>query len=207
MTPTPRHTPGPWWPNLQFVAAADPEGRQLVVYVADTIPHVSEARVSSLETRRANARLIAAAPDLFTLVYQLAFSGVPVTQMLDDARALVENVCGDGDSFRRPYGTEPLDWQPVGPTDPRGSEHDEDGFPDGDKEHVTEEVHSDHELWYDICNDPAIWPENRAAAYRAALRGERNWQFASADDVGGGEATEHKTAGRNLPPPYLRRVK
>jgi hypothetical protein len=207
MTPVPRHTPGPWWFELQFVAAADPEGRQRVAHIADTVLYHEQDRVASLETRRANERLIAAAPDLFTLVYQLAFSGSPVTQMVDDARALVGKVCREDDSFRRPYGTEPLHWQPVGLTAPQGSEHEKDECTDGDKEHVAEEVRSDPELWYDICNDPAIWPENRAAAYRAALRGERDWQFASADDLGGGEATEHKDAGRNSLPPYLRRVK
>ena len=75
------------------------------------------------------------------------------------------------------------------------------------EEHVPEEVHSDPELWFDICNDPAIWPENKAAAYRAALRGECDWQFASADHLRGTEATAAKPAGRNSRPRYLRRVK
>jgi hypothetical protein len=127
--------------------------------------------------------------------------------MVDDARALVEKVCGEDDSFRRPYGTEPLDSQPVGPTALQGSEHETDGCADGDREHVAEEVHSDPELWDDICNDPAIWPENRAAAYQAALRGERNWRYAFVEDLESAEATDAKTAGRNFLPPYLRRVK
>jgi hypothetical protein len=75
------------------------------------------------------------------------------------------------------------------------------------EEHVPEEVHSDPELWFEICNDPAIWPENRVAAYRAALRGEPNWQFAFADDFEGGKPTDTKAVGRNSRPPYLRRVK
>ena len=75
------------------------------------------------------------------------------------------------------------------------------------EEHVPEEVHSDPELWFEICNDPAIWPENRVAAYRAALRGEQNWQFAFADDFEGGKPTDTKAVGRNSRPPYLRRVK
>jgi hypothetical protein len=76
-----------------------------------------------------------------------------------------------------------------------------------DAEHVPDEVHSDPELWFDICNDPSIWPENKAAAYRAALRGDRDWQFAYADDLDGGEATDSKPTERNSRPPYLRRVK
>jgi hypothetical protein len=76
-----------------------------------------------------------------------------------------------------------------------------------DSEHVPDEVHSDPELWFDICNDPAIWPENKAAAYRAALRGERHWQFAFADDLESAEATDRKPVGRKQLPPYLRRVK
>ena len=76
-----------------------------------------------------------------------------------------------------------------------------------DSEHVPDEVHSDPELWFEICNDPAIWPENRAAAYRAALRGEQNWQFAFADDFEGGEPSDTKAVGRNSRPPYLGRVK
>lgn len=88
---------------------------------------------------------------------------------------------------------------------------DPDGRPSDisteDAEHVPDEVYSDPELWFDICNDPSIWPENKAAAYRAALRGDSDWQFARADDLEGGEATEHKPVERNSRPPYLRRVK
>jgi hypothetical protein len=76
-----------------------------------------------------------------------------------------------------------------------------------DSEHVPDEVHSDPELWFDICNDPSIWPENRVAAYRAALRGERDWQFAFADDREGEEATDEKPAERSSRPPSLRGVK
>ena len=88
---------------------------------------------------------------------------------------------------------------------------DHDGSPSDisieDSEHVPDEVHSDPELWFDICNDPAIWPENKAAAYRAALRGESDWQFAQADLLEGAGATDSKPGGRNSRPGYLRRVK
>src|SRR5215467_9606778 len=125
MTPTPRHTPGPWWFELHFVAAADPEGRERVAYIADTALFDVEARVASLETRNANRRLIAAAPDLFTLVYGLAFSGAPVTQMIDAARALIEKICSEQGGFSPPYGTSPLDQEPVGPTPPQKSNYEE----------------------------------------------------------------------------------
>ncbi len=59
----------------------------------------------------------------------------------------------------------------------------------------------------DISNDPSIWSENKAAAYQAALRGERDWQFAQADVLEGAEATEQKSSGPNSRPPSLRRVK
>ncbi len=97
--------------------------------------------------------------------------------------------------------------RPLGPTPPHGTAPEPSGLLETDEDHVPDEVHSDPELWFDICNDPAIWPENKVAAYRAALRGENNWQFASGDDPEGGEATDTKPAGRKERPPYLRRVK
>ena len=90
------------------------------------------------------------------------------------------------------------------PTDDNGSPSE---ISIEDSEHVPDEVLSDPELWFDICNDPAIWPENKTAAYRAALRGDRDWQFAHADDLEGGEAKDTKPAERNSRPPYLRGVK
>ncbi len=80
---------------------------------------------------------------------------------------------------------------------------DPDGSPDTDikedfEEHVPDEVHSDPELWFDICNDPAIWPENKAAAYRAALRGDRNWQFAFDDEQPDAPEREKVNAGANV---------
>jgi hypothetical protein len=204
MTPTPRHTPGPWWFELHFVAAADTEGRQRVAYIADTVLFDVEARVASLETRNANGRLIAAAPDLFTLVYGLAYSKALVTQMVEDARALVEKICSERGGFSRPS---PVGQLPVGPTLAQRSEHGEGDCADGNDEHVPVEVESDPELWCDICNDPSIWPENRAAAYRAALRGEREWWFATADESDAVEVADKKPVGRNSRPSYLRRVK
>jgi hypothetical protein len=196
MTPTPRHTPGPWWFELHFIAAADPEGRQRVAYVADTILFDIDARVASLETRNANRRLIAAAPDLFTLVYQLAFSGVPLTQMVDDARALVEKICSERGDFSPPSGSLS-----------QGSEHKRDCSAEDTEEHVADEVKSDPVLWCDICDDPAIWPENKEAAYRAALSGEREWWFARADDAKAEAVTDAASVRSHARPSYLRRVK
>jgi hypothetical protein len=207
MTPTPRHTPGPWWFELHFVAAADPEGGQRVAYIADTVLFDVEARIASLETRNANRRLIAAAPDLFTIVYGLAYSGAPVMQMVDDARALVEKICSERGGFSPPDGTPHVDEEPAGPTTPQRSEHEEGDSAGEDEEHLPVEVQSDPELWFDICNDPSIWPENRVAAYRAALRGEREWWFATADESDAVEVTDAKPVGRNSGSSYLRRVK
>jgi hypothetical protein len=37
MTPTPRHTPGPWSSDLDFIVAPDPDGRHPDIYYLGTI--------------------------------------------------------------------------------------------------------------------------------------------------------------------------
>jgi hypothetical protein len=90
------------------------------------------------------------------------------------------------------------------PPDPDSSPSDSDI---ADSEHVPDEVHSDPELWFDICNDPSIWPENRAAAYRAALRGEREWWFARVDGREASDVTNAETVRSDSCPSCLKRVK
>jgi hypothetical protein len=123
------------------------------------------------------------------------------------ARALVATVGNEAGAFAAPAGELPGDGRSVDPTATHCTPHGAEGDADDAGDHIPDEVHSDPELWFDICNDPAIWPENRAAAYRAALRGERNWRFAFVEDLESAEATDSKPAGRNWRPPYLRRVK
>jgi hypothetical protein len=207
MTPTPRHTPAPWWDEFLYIVARDPEGRHRIIYIADAAYEGRFGQVASPESQEANRRLIAAAPDLFALVYRLAYSEAPVSQAVDDARALVAKVCGDPKPFAPPDGDSPGDEEPAEPTVTGAGTHDPETNAEDSEEHLPDEVQSDPELWFEICNDPAIWPENRAAAYRAALRGERNWPFAFADDFEGGEEANTKPVGRNVRPSHLRRVK
>jgi hypothetical protein len=61
--------------------------------------------------------------------------------------------------------------------DPKDEQH----HPEDYEEHVPEEIHSAPELWWEIQYDPAIRPENKLAAYRAALRGEPQWWFVTSD--------------------------
>jgi hypothetical protein len=206
MTPTPRHTPGPWWDEFFYIVAPDPEGRHRVIYIADAAYEDRFGRAASPESQDANRRLIAAAPDLFVLVYRLAYSEGPLSHMVDDARALVATVCGDPEPVAPPGGDSPGDQGPAEPKVTRAGTHDPERNAVDSEEHFPEEVHSDPELWFDICNDPAIWPENREAAYRAALRGERNWRFAF-EDLESAEVTNANVVGRRQRPPYLRRVK
>jgi hypothetical protein len=97
--------------------------------------------------------------------------------------------------------------RPLDPTPTHGSASEPSGLLETDEDHVPDEVSSDPELWFDICNDPAIWPENKAAAYRAALRGERNWRYAFEADGEEPKPMDPGSVRRNSRPSYLRRVK
>lgn len=60
------HTPGPWSTDWGFIVAPDPNGVYPDLYIAEIAREDSEEpdRVASLEVQEANARLLAAAPEL-----------------------------------------------------------------------------------------------------------------------------------------------
>jgi hypothetical protein len=58
------HTPGPWRSDWQFIVAPDPAGVHQDIYIAEIAETDEDNRVAPSEQQQANARLIAAAPDL-----------------------------------------------------------------------------------------------------------------------------------------------
>jgi hypothetical protein len=58
------HTPGPWESSWQFIVAPDPNGIQPDIYIAEIVETDDEGRAAAPEQQRANAHLIAAAPEL-----------------------------------------------------------------------------------------------------------------------------------------------
>ena len=65
MTQTALHTPGPWSSEWQFIVAPDVTGNHIDVYIAEICEADDEGRVVGGEEQKANAQLIAAAPELF----------------------------------------------------------------------------------------------------------------------------------------------
>ena len=61
---TAAHTPGPWRHDWQFIVAPDPAGIHPDIHIAEIAESDECGRVASHEQQQANARLIAAAPDL-----------------------------------------------------------------------------------------------------------------------------------------------
>ena len=58
------HTPGPWKSDWRFIVAPDPKGIHADIYIAEIAESDEEGRVADDQQQAANARLIAAAPDL-----------------------------------------------------------------------------------------------------------------------------------------------
>jgi hypothetical protein len=56
------HTPGPWQADDQFITAPDPKGKHFDIYIAEIVEEDEEGRLAPKRQRRANARLISAAP-------------------------------------------------------------------------------------------------------------------------------------------------
>jgi hypothetical protein len=75
--PTP-HTPGPWHHDWRFIIAPDPNGVHPDIYIAEIAETDDEGRVAPPEQQWANARLLAAAPELLDSVRSLwdALSGI-----------------------------------------------------------------------------------------------------------------------------------
>jgi hypothetical protein len=58
------HTPGPWFAAWDCIVANDPTGQHEDLYLAEIVIADDEGRIVSPEEQGANARLIAAAPDM-----------------------------------------------------------------------------------------------------------------------------------------------
>ena len=63
MTKT-QHTPGLWSNDWQFIVAPDPAGIHADIYIAEIVQTDETGRVATTRQQAANARLIAAAPQL-----------------------------------------------------------------------------------------------------------------------------------------------
>jgi hypothetical protein len=96
-----RHTPGPWFVPRVSETQGGNSGASVWALGGDVIIAESPSRSLSLEGRRANARLIAASPDLLTTLTQLAFmartSGNPTPELIracEGAEALIGKTMG-----------------------------------------------------------------------------------------------------------------
>ncbi len=59
-----KHTPGPWEHDMQFIVCPDSSGLHHDLYVAEIVQEDEEGRCVDEDQQDANARLIAAAPEL-----------------------------------------------------------------------------------------------------------------------------------------------
>ncbi len=90
-----RYTPGPWDYDLDYIVAADPDGRHPDIYIAEIAHSDDEGRTASPQQQDANRRLIAAAPELLeALDYLLEQTvdldlkyGIGLSEGEEDARA------------------------------------------------------------------------------------------------------------------------
>jgi hypothetical protein len=70
-----KHTPGPWSSDMPFIVAPDPSGTFNDIYIATIADSDEEGRCEQDEdTLVANAHLIAAAPDLLSILQDLSES-------------------------------------------------------------------------------------------------------------------------------------
>jgi hypothetical protein len=68
---TSMHTPGPWAIDMDFLVAPDPTGTHFDLYIAEIVREDTEGRVPPDDEQEANARLIAAAPELLSALQNL----------------------------------------------------------------------------------------------------------------------------------------
>lgn len=67
----PKHTPGPWDFDFPYIIAPDPSERHPDLYIAEVAREDDDGRVPPEDEQDANARLLAAAPDLFAALADL----------------------------------------------------------------------------------------------------------------------------------------
>ncbi len=97
-----QHTPGPWTSEYREGRAAAQYGHHVHsnVYsrpgVSDGRDAIAEVRGESDEVARANARLIAAAPEMYAFIKHLFDAGIilPTESVGKDARALLARIEG-----------------------------------------------------------------------------------------------------------------
>lgn len=99
MTEQTKHTPGPWSSDWQFIVANDPNGVHPDIYIAEISESDDEGRVASDEQQQANARLIAAAPELLkaledALAYMVDYKKCQNEGLLNDMRAAIAKAKG-----------------------------------------------------------------------------------------------------------------
>jgi|SRR5579862_1595276 len=60
-----QYTPGPWNDDGQFIVAPDPRGIHPDIYIAEILQEDDEGRLAPRRQQRANAALIALAPEMY----------------------------------------------------------------------------------------------------------------------------------------------
>lgn len=65
------HTPGPWDFDFPYIVAPDPSGTHPDLYIAEVAREDEDGRVPPEDEQEANARLLAAAPELFAALAEL----------------------------------------------------------------------------------------------------------------------------------------
>ena len=65
------HTPGPWTIDWQYIVAPDPTGTHPDLYIAEVMVEDEEGRVPDAKQIEANARLLAAAPEMLRTLMRI----------------------------------------------------------------------------------------------------------------------------------------
>lgn len=98
-----KHTPGPWSiHNEKSIGASD--GKQMIAHV--TSPHIVLKWARSIDEINANARLIAAAPELLDMLVRMQVAlgefccdnGISEVDM-EESHVELLNVCNDADNL------------------------------------------------------------------------------------------------------------
>jgi hypothetical protein len=83
-------TPGLYRADGPFIVANDPNGNHPDIYLAEMVESDEEGRfVADIETRWANAKLMAASPDLLAFAQTVALGNTEYEELQRMAKALV----------------------------------------------------------------------------------------------------------------------
>jgi hypothetical protein len=86
---TTQHTPGPWSIDWNFIVAPDPSGEHADVYIAEIAESDEDGRIPSEDQIEANARLIAAAPDLLAALQHVLERATMPGFLRDEVKAAI----------------------------------------------------------------------------------------------------------------------